>query len=89
MIDARKMAYEKPVLIIYNPNSGTKRNIRQVLQDGLTEAKIPFEFYETTGPKDSYRKANTFDIKKYSAITAVGGDGTVHEVVDGMFKRPD
>lgn len=34
-------------------------------------------------------KANQFDIQKYCAIAAVGGDGTVSEVIDGMLKRRD
>lgn len=89
MIDARVLSRDKPVLIIYNPNSGTARNLRGLIKSGLDEAKIPFEFYETTGPRDSFVKANTFDIDKFSAVSSVGGDGTVHEVVDGMFKRED
>ena len=29
------------------------------------------------------------DIEKYSALAAVGGDGTFHEVVNGMLHRKD
>ena len=29
------------------------------------------------------------DIDKYSALIGVGGDGTFHEVVNGMLHRPD
>jgi len=29
------------------------------------------------------------DIDEYSAIVAVGGDGTLHEVVNGMLQRLD
>ena len=89
MIDMRQMAYEKPVLIIYNPRSGTKRNLRDQIREQLDGAKIPYELYETKGPRDSFYHALRCELSQYSAITAVGGDGTVHEVVDGMMKRKD
>jgi sphingosine kinase len=29
------------------------------------------------------------NLSEYSALVAVGGDGTIHEVVNGMLKRQD
>ena len=29
------------------------------------------------------------DFSQYSAIVAVGGDGTLHEVINGMLQRAD
>ena len=40
-------------------------------------------------PFDTWKIAETLDIDKYSAIAAVGGDGTFHEVVNGMLFRKD
>ena len=31
----------------------------------------------------------TFEIENFSAIAAVGGDGTIHEIINGLLKRPD
>lgn len=50
---------------------------------------IPFEFYETKGYLDGLNHTMTFDIENYSAIAAVGGDGTIHEIINGLLKRPD
>jgi diacylglycerol kinase (ATP) len=44
---------------------------------------------DTTGFMDGWKKAQTVDIDNYSALVAVGGDGTLHEVVNGMMFRPD
>ena len=38
---------------------------------------------------DGWKKAQTVDIDNYSAMVAVGGDGTLHEVVNGMMFRAD
>ena len=38
---------------------------------------------------DPYRKAIELDIDQFSAIIAVGGDGTFNQMVNGMLARPD
>lgn len=30
-----------------------------------------------------------FDIDSYSALVLVGGDGTLHEAINGLMRRPD
>jgi diacylglycerol kinase family enzyme len=37
----------------------------------------------------TWELAENLDIDKYSALIAVGGDGTYHEVVNGMLHRKD
>jgi hypothetical protein len=39
--------YDKKIAIIYNPNSGKKRNMRPLIEHRLSEAKIGFEFLES------------------------------------------
>ena len=38
---------------------------------------------------DPYRKALDADLDRYSALVAVGGDGTLNQMVNGMLARPD
>jgi diacylglycerol kinase (ATP) len=83
------MIYIKPIAIIYNPNSGKKRNIRPLIEHRLTEANIQFEFLPSMRYLQTWDIAEELDIEKYSALVAVGGDGTLHEVVNGMLHRKD
>src|SRR2546423_11481169 len=43
----------------------------------------------TTGPKEAMREAANIPLNNFDAILCVGGDGTVHEVVNGLANRPD
>ena len=47
MVEIRQMVYDKPILIIYNPISGKKRNIRETISNYLKREGIPFKLYET------------------------------------------
>lgn len=83
------MKYDKKVLIIYNPNSGRRLNVRVQISKELDKQGIPYEFYETKGYLDGLNHVMTFEIENYSAIAAVGGDGTIHEIINGLLKRRD
>ena len=38
---------------------------------------------------DPYRKAFDLEVDNFSALVAVGGDGTFNQMVNGMLARPD
>lgn len=50
---------------------------------------IDYHLYETKSESDTTNIAMTFDIDKYSAIVTVGGDGTIHQAIYGLLRRPD
>ena len=75
--------------IIMNPSSGRERaraNVEDTIaylssQKAIERADISY----TAGPLDATRYA--MDIRQeYDLVMAVGGDGTVNEVVTGMLK---
>lgn len=89
LIKRRKIVYDKPVLVIYNPNSGKKKNFIPMIETRFEAANIPFELKPTTQALDPLNFAMTIDLSNYSLLVACGGDGTVHEVVNGMLARED
>ena len=56
-----------------------------MIEHRLNEAKIPFEFLISERYLHTWEVAKTLNIDDYSAILAVGGDGTLHEVVNGLM----
>jgi diacylglycerol kinase family enzyme len=55
----------------------------------LSQKQIPYQIYETKGYMDAWKIAETISADDTSALIAVGGDGTLHEVVNGMMFRRD
>lgn len=55
----------------------------------LDRAKIAYVMYHTKGYLDAFKYIKDLDLQAFSAVIAVGGDGTIHEVVNGMMFRAD
>ena len=73
------------IRVIYNPVAGPKMvrridRVREILSAGRT----PFEVRETAGPGDAVILAREAAHVGMDAAVAVGGDGTVNEVVNGL-----
>lgn len=89
MIDVGKIKYAKKLAIIYNPEAGKKNSIKDKISKRLIENNIEFEFIETKAYMDAVNIVKNLPIDDYSAIVSVGGDGTSHEVINGLFYRED
>lgn len=44
LVATRRIVYDLPILIIYNPNSGKKANLYNLIVARLTTANVPFVF---------------------------------------------
>mmetsp|Transcript_16350 Transcript_16350/g.27654 ORF Transcript_16350/g.27654 Transcript_16350/m.27654 type:complete len:166 (-) Transcript_16350:671-1168(-) len=93
MIGVRKLDFGEGgrfVQVIYNPNSGRRIDIRGQLQKKFKERGIPFEIFETQKGMDAfYFIKDKLEISKCLALFLVGGDGTIHESINGMMYRED
>lgn len=76
-------------LFIYNPVSGRKKSkkkyIGEIIQD-LTCDGATLSVYQTQG-KNDVRDFLRNNISSYDRIICCGGDGTLHEVVNGILKN--
>ncbi|ETI67457.1 diacylglycerol kinase [Neobacillus vireti] len=76
----------KRARLIYNPTSGRemiKRHLPEILQK-LEAAGYEASCHATTGAGDATKAAQIAVKRKYDIVIAAGGDGTIHEVVNGL-----
>jgi sphingosine kinase len=85
-------------LVVVNPRSGPKRNGEQVyetvLKPMLEQAGINHDVIVTTHSRHAEeliqeQRADDRDISNYDGIVALGGDGIVHEIMQGIKNRTD
>jgi YegS/Rv2252/BmrU family lipid kinase len=76
-----------PILVIYNPAAGRGRvqaHWPQV-ESALRQAGVEFEAVATRAPLDALALAERA-AGSYTAVVGVGGDGTLHEIVNGLLR---
>ncbi|BDR58460.1 diacylglycerol kinase [Xylocopilactobacillus apicola] len=77
----------KRARLIYNPTSGTeavKRNIVEILNTLELAGYETSAFQTTPEPLSAQKEARRAALDNFDAIIAAGGDGTIHEVVNGI-----
>src|SRR3954470_1844772 len=79
----------KRARLIYNPTSGReilKRNLPEILEK-LEVAGFEASCHATTGAGDATKAARLAVERQYDVVIAAGGDGTIHEVVNGLAEQ--
>ena len=77
----------KEYIFILNPVAGGGRSCRMIsiIKDRCIQEKVAFQIIQTSKPKEATELANQFREEKY-VVVAVGGDGTINEVMSGLVK---
>ncbi len=87
---AKRMVTRRFALII-NSKSGTHRSLRVLdqLQRLFSAAQIQVEVFSTEFSGHAVELARALDVTQYAALCVLGGDGTIHEVVNGLLERDE
>jgi len=81
----------KKFYLILNPHGGQQKGsklLKQILPV-FEAAKLDLTIIETTFSGHASELAHQLDFDGYDGMIVIGGDGTMHEVVNGMLTRPD
>jgi diacylglycerol kinase family enzyme len=84
------MSVSEKFLAIVNPAAGGGRSARRAGLElaGLKEKGLRIDVIESTGPNHASELAAEGYEQGFRRFLAVGGDGTAHEVINGIFHRP-
>ena len=78
-------------MLIVNPFSGKKQGLKilEKIQPYFLRSDIEIEVIKTGYSRHAEIIAKEFDITKYNGLVIIGGDGTFHEVINGILNRGD
>jgi len=76
------------LLVIFNPHAAATRAARLLpgIRSGL-EKFAEIELLQTSGVGDAIRLVTDADLSCYDGLLAVGGDGTLFEVLNGLYRH--
>jgi YegS/Rv2252/BmrU family lipid kinase len=84
------MAEDPGWYVVVNPASGSGRSLRswQSLAGALRLERVPFEAATSERPGHGEALAAAAVARGFRRLLAVGGDGTLHEVLNGAMRSP-
>jgi len=81
----RERMHEVPVILNPASSSGKGGKVRPRLERGLRDRGIPYRILETTRPGHGMELAAQFAQDRVPRVVVVGGDGTIHEAINGLL----
>ena len=75
-------------LVLLNPHAGLGRAAKAwgPIQDALHKGGLVFDSVQSQSPRHAITLAEQAKRNGYETIIAVGGDGIVHEIVNGIMR---
>lgn len=76
-------------LLVVNPRGGTRRGLAvlEQVKPVFATAGAELDVRVTERPGHAEEIARTTDLNRYDGLCLIGGDGTVHEVANGLLQR--
>ena len=86
-----KKATVKKYYLLVNPAGGTKKGMKilEMVKPIFDKSEVHVDIFQTEYAGHANQLANTLDLSGYNGLCAIGGDGTLFEMVNGMLKRKD
>jgi len=88
----RNSKRQRSILVIINPFGG-KKNAKKIFKKKakplLLASNFKVDVAYTKYPCHAVDIVKNIDINKYDTIACASGDGIPHEVINGLFQRPD
>lgn len=82
---------ERKILLVFNPHAGSKRAKRLLkpILDALKSLHFAVDLRLTRFPQDAVGIVRNAKLSDYDVLVIAGGDGTLFEVLNGLFRRED
>lgn len=90
-IDSQTPAVKHRLQIFLNPISGKKKGriIFEQIRPLLDHSHLEYTLTETTRPGQIKDTLSQIDLSEIDGIILVGGDGSIHEAINGLMHRSD
>lgn len=77
-------------LMIFNPQAGNGRAAKLLpeIQTAFNNHQLEVEIFHTERTGAGTEELEQRDLSQYEAILAAGGDGTIFEVINGLYRNP-